>query len=77
MSQLFACRHASSTGGFLLSYKISQDCRHVTALERFFDWNFLDSIILGPTTTAEFAVISHEKDFFLSEYKGQGGNNMY
>ena len=45
--------------------------------KHFFGWNFLDSIILGPTTIAEFAVISHEKDFFLSEYKGQGRSNKY
>ena len=56
--------------------KISQGCKHLTT-KHFFGQDFLDSIMLGPTTTAEFAVISHEKDFFLSEYKGQGGSNTY
>ena len=56
--------------------KISQGCKHVTT-KHFFGQDFLDSIILGPTATAEFAVTSNEKDFFLSEYKGQGGSNTY
>ena len=49
--------------------KISEGCRHVTA-KHSFTWNFLDSIILCLTTTAEFAVISHEK---VQEYEGDAG----
>lgn len=56
--------------GFLLSYKNIPSIALVGI-------SLIISIILGPTTTAEFAVISHEKDFFLSEYKSHGGSNEY